>query len=67
MLLVSALLKLLKFFKPLGLPLKVKAKADKLNSFKVNWRRKVSIGIKLFFKFNIIANREYNNNSLINI
>ena len=43
----------------LGLPLKVKARANKLNSFRVNWRHRVNIGIKLFSKFNIVANKEY--------
>ena len=44
---------------PLGLPLRVKARADKLNFFTVNWRCKVNISIGLFFKFNIVANKEY--------
>ena len=38
----------------------VKARANKLNSFKVNWWYKVNISIKLFFKFNIIASKKYN-------
>jgi hypothetical protein len=45
---VFTLLKLLKKFKPLGFFLGVKTKANKLN-----------INIKLFFRFNIMANKEY--------
>ena len=56
---MSTLLKLLNFFKPPDFPLRVKARANKLNSFKVDWRYRVSINIKLFFRFNIIANKEY--------
>ena len=37
----------------------VKAKANKLNSPRVNWRHKLSIGIRLFFKFSIIASKKY--------
>ena len=35
------------------------ARANKLNSFKVNQQYKLNIGIKLFFKFNIVANKKY--------
>ena len=56
---VFTLLKLLKNFKPLGFPLGVKTRADKLSFFKIDWRRKINIGIGLFFKFNIIANKKY--------
>ena len=56
---MSTLLKIKIFFKPLGFPLKVKARANKSNSFKINWRRKLNIGIRLFFRFNIIANKKY--------
>ena len=37
----------------------VKAKANKSNSPRVDQRRKLSISVKLFFKFNIVANKEY--------
>jgi hypothetical protein len=56
---VSILLKLLKKFKPLGFLLGIKARANNLNSFRINWRRKLNIGIRLFFRFNIVANKEY--------
>ena len=56
---MSTLLKLLKKFKPLGFSLGVKAKANKLNSFRVNWRYKVNIGIELFFKFNKVVSKKY--------
>jgi len=34
-------------------------KANKLNSPRINWRYRLSIGIKLFFRFNILASKEY--------
>jgi len=37
----------------------VKARANKLNSFRINWRYRLSIGIKLFFRFNIVASKGY--------
>ena len=37
----------------------VKAKANKLNSPRINWRCRLSIGIRLFFRFNIVASKEY--------
>ena len=37
----------------------VKAKANKLNSPRINWRYRLSIGIGLFFRFNIIASKGY--------
>jgi len=37
----------------------VKARANKLNSPRINWRRRLSIGIRLFFRFNIVASKEY--------
>jgi hypothetical protein len=46
-------------FKPLGLPLRVKARVNKLNSFRINWRRKLGWGIGLLFKLNIVASKEY--------
>jgi len=42
-----------------SISLGVKAKANKSNSSRINWRRRLSIGIKLFFKFNIVASKEY--------
>ena len=37
----------------------VKARANKLNSPGINWRYRLSIGIRLFFRFNIVASKEY--------
>ena len=37
----------------------IKARANKLNSPGINWRRRLSIGIRLFFRFNIVASKEY--------
>ena len=37
----------------------VKARVNKLNSSKINWRCRLSIGIRLFFRFNIVASKEY--------
>ena len=37
----------------------VKARANKLNSLRVNWSCKLGIGIGLFSGFNIVANKEY--------
>ena len=37
----------------------VKARANKSNSPGIDWRRRLSIGIRLFFKFNIVASKEY--------
>ena len=37
----------------------VKAWANKLNSFRINSRYRLSIGIRLFFGFNIVASKEY--------
>jgi len=34
-------------------------KANKSNSPRINWRCRLSIGIGLFFKFNIVASKEY--------
>ena len=50
---------LFRSFKLLGFPLGVKARASKLNSPRINWRRRLSIGIGLFFRFNIAASKEY--------
>jgi len=37
----------------------VKARANKLNSSRINWRYRLSVGIRLFFRFNIVASKEY--------
>jgi len=37
----------------------VKARANKSNSPGINWRYRLSIGIRLFFRFNIVASKEY--------
>ena len=37
----------------------VKARANKLNSPGINWRYRLSVGIRLFFRFNIVASKEY--------
>jgi len=39
--------------------LRVKARANKLNSPRIDWRYRLSIGIGLFFRFNIVASKEY--------
>jgi len=39
--------------------LRVKARANKLNSPGINWRYRLSVGIRLFFRFNIVASKEY--------
>jgi predicted metal-dependent peptidase len=46
-------------FKPLGLPLGVKARVDKLNSPRIDWRHRLGQGIRLLFRLNIVANKEY--------
>ena len=46
-------------FKPLGFPLGVKARVDKLNSPRIDWRRRLSRGIRLLFGLNIVASKEY--------
>jgi hypothetical protein len=46
-------------FKPLGLPLRVKARVNKLNSPKINWCRRLGQGIRLLFRLNIVASKEY--------
>jgi predicted metal-dependent peptidase len=46
-------------FKPLGLPLGVKAKVNELNSPRIDWRRKLGWGIGLLFRLNIVASKEY--------
>ena len=43
----------------MSISLGVKARANKLNSPGINWRCRLSIGIKLFFGFNIIASKGY--------
>jgi predicted metal-dependent peptidase len=46
-------------FKPLGLPSGVKARVDKLNSPRIDWRCRLGWGIGLFFGLNIVANKKY--------
>ena len=46
-------------FKPLGLPLGVKVKVNKLNSLGIDWRCRLSRGIGLLFGLNIVASKEY--------
>jgi hypothetical protein len=46
-------------FKPLGLPLGVKARVDKLNSSGIDWRCKLGWGIRLLFRLDIIVSKEY--------
>jgi predicted metal-dependent peptidase len=46
-------------FKPLGLPLGVKARVNKLNSPRIDWRCKLGWGIRLLFRLDIVANKEY--------
>ena len=58
-LLVSTSLRSLQSFRPLGFPLGVKARANKLNSPGINWRRRLNISIRLFFGFNIVASKKY--------
>ena len=37
----------------------VRARADKLNSSRIDWRCRLSVGIRLFFGFNIVTSKEY--------
>ena len=46
-------------FKPLGLPSGVKARVNELNSPKINWCRRLGQGIRLLFRLNIVASKEY--------
>ena len=46
-------------FKPLGLPSGVKARVNELNSPGIDWRRRLSVGIGLFFGFDIVASKGY--------
>ena len=46
-------------FKPLGLPLGVKARVNKLNSLGINWRYRLGQGIRLLFGLNIVASKGY--------
>ena len=46
-------------FKPLGFPSKVKARIDELNSLGIDWRCRLSWGIGLLFRLNIVASKEY--------
>jgi hypothetical protein len=45
--------------KPPGLPLGVKAIINKLNSPRIDWRRRLGLGIRLLFRLNIVASKEY--------
>ena len=47
------------FFKPLGFPLRFKAKVNKLNSPRIDWCYRLSRGIRLLFGLNIVASKEY--------
>ena len=46
-------------FKPLGLPLGVKARVNELNSPGINWCYRLGQGIKLLFRLNIVTSKEY--------
>jgi hypothetical protein len=46
-------------FKPLGLPSGVKARVNELNSPKIDWRYKLGRGIRLLFRLDIVASKEY--------
>ena len=46
-------------FKSLSFPLGVKAKINELNSPGINWCYRLSRGIKLLFRLNIVASKEY--------
>jgi hypothetical protein len=46
-------------FKPLGLPLGVKARVNELNSPGIDWRYRLGQGIGLLFRLNIAASKEY--------
>ena len=46
-------------FKPLGFPLRVKARINELNSPRIDWRHRLSQGIGLLFRLNIVASKEY--------
>ena len=43
----------------MSISLGVKARANKLNSPRINWCCRLSIGIRLFFRFNIVASKKY--------
>jgi hypothetical protein len=46
-------------FKPLGLPLGVKARVDELNSPRIDWCCRLGQGIGLLFRLDIVASKEY--------
>ena len=46
-------------FEPLGFPSGVKARIDELNSPGIDWRHRLSRGIGLLFRLNIVASKEY--------
>jgi len=43
----------------MSISLEVKARANKLNSPRIDWHYRLSIGIRLFYRFNIVASKEY--------
>ena len=43
----------------MSVSLGVKARANKSNSPRIDWRCRLGIGIGLFFRFNIIASKGY--------
>ncbi len=46
-------------FKSLGFPLGVKARVNKLNFPGIDWRCRLSRGVKLLFGLDIVASKEY--------
>ena len=46
-------------FKLLGFPLGVKAKVDELNFFGIDWCYRLSQGIRLLFRLDIVTSKEY--------
>ena len=46
-------------FKSLGFPLGVKARVNELNSPGIDWRHRLSRGIRLLFGLNIVASKKY--------
>ena len=43
----------------MSVSLGVKAKANKLNSPGIDWRRRLGWGIRLLFRLDIVASKEY--------
>ena len=46
-------------FKPLGLPLGVKARVNELNSLGIDWCHRLGWGIGLLFGLDIVASKGY--------